>query len=184
MNSVLKREEQHPFAYTVVTGLTFHSVSAWHLIHRIVMLGHRKRLNGAYIHRLTLQNGSWLFHGLQTNTSWNSQFWFFTFLFFLTYMNRLVGAEFLFEKLISHSYSSCLPYVIPEGWLLCSRETCHWVLIWTTWVQSTPTAPFLKEPVQCYSRVNIYVIRGSYRKSWATFFCMRTGNSRRRRVRW
>ena len=27
-------------------------------------------------------------------------------------------------------------------------------------------------------------IRGSYRKSWATFFCMRTGNSRRRRVRW
>ena len=29
-----------------------------------------------------------------------------------------------------------------------------------------------------------YVIRGSYRKSWATFFCMRNGNSRRRRVRW
>ena len=26
-------------------------------------------------------------------------------------------------------------------------------------------------------------LRGSYRKSWATFFCMRTGNSRRRRVR-
>ena len=30
-----------------------------------------------------------------------------------------------------------------------------------------------------------YYIRGSYRKSWATFFfCMRTGNSRRRRVQW
>ena len=27
-------------------------------------------------------------------------------------------------------------------------------------------------------------IRGLYRKSWATFFCMRTDNSRRRRVRW
>ena len=27
-------------------------------------------------------------------------------------------------------------------------------------------------------------IRGSYRKSWATFFCMRTGSSRRRRVLW
>ena len=27
-------------------------------------------------------------------------------------------------------------------------------------------------------------VRGSYRKPWATFFCMRTGNSRRRRVRW
>ena len=26
-------------------------------------------------------------------------------------------------------------------------------------------------------------LRGPYRKSWATFFCMRTGNSRRRRVR-
>ena len=31
---------------------------------------------------------------------------------------------------------------------------------------------------------NINNIRGSYRKSWATFFCMRTGNSRRRRVWW
>ena len=27
-------------------------------------------------------------------------------------------------------------------------------------------------------------IRGSYRKSWATFFCMQTGNSRWRRVWW
>ena len=29
-----------------------------------------------------------------------------------------------------------------------------------------------------------FQIRGSYRKSWETFLCMRTGNSRRRRVRW
>ena len=30
----------------------------------------------------------------------------------------------------------------------------------------------------------IHNIRGLHRKSWATFFCMRTGKSRRRRVRW
>ena len=30
----------------------------------------------------------------------------------------------------------------------------------------------------------VLYIRGLYRKSWATFFCKRTGNSRRRRVWW
>ena len=33
--------------------------------------------------------------------------------------------------------------------------------------------------------LNALLVRGSYRKSWATFFfCMRTGNSRQTRVRW
>ena len=36
---------------------------------------------------------------------------------------------------------------------------------------------------QSHSTSNI-ILRRSYRKSWATLFCMRTGNSRRRRVRW
>ena len=34
------------------------------------------------------------------------------------------------------------------------------------------------------SNVSWFTGTGSYRKSWATFFCMQTGNSRRRRVWW
>lgn len=66
----------------------------------------------------------------------------FPFIFFLARMNWLVGSGFLFENLMSQSYSSFLPYVIPEGWLLCSRETCYRILIWVTWIQSTSTTPF------------------------------------------
>ena len=82
----------------------------------------------------------------------------FPFLFFLARMNWLIGSGFLLEKLMSQSYSSSLPYVIPEGWLRWSRETCYWILIRATWIQSTSTTPFRIKPVQRYSRVTTYVI--------------------------
>jgi hypothetical protein len=47
----------------------------------------------------------------------------------------------------------------------------------TAWLRLT--AIFLLITVQLEG-----LIRRSYRKSWATFFCMQPGNSRRKRVRW
>ena len=47
---------------------------------------------------------------------------------------------------------------------------------------NTQTPQFINN--QSQTSAWTYYIRGSYRKSWATFFCMRTGNSRRRRVWW
>ena len=76
----------------------------------------------------------------------------------------------------------------------------HLYLYWVRWIQltcsfhsflwSTLISPFLQclgistflFPWKFFPHGNY--VGGSYRKSWATFFCMRTGNSRRRRVRW
>jgi hypothetical protein len=37
-----------------------------------------------------------------------------------------------FSRNMSLSYSSSVPYMIPEGWLLHWRETCYWILILAT----------------------------------------------------